>query len=93
MNKRHYYLKIHTQNPLKKHKIIISTKDVSVMRYVIEQVRKKENRQMHTVICLEIDYELVTLFDAMQANNSTEIIKSKEKLRSLVKKLNDLPKV
>lgn len=60
------------------------------MRYVIEQVRKKENRQRESVIRLEIDYELVTLFDAMQENNTIEMIKAKEKLKSLVKKLNAL---
>lgn len=61
-----------------------------VMRYVIEQVRKKENRQLQSVIRMEIDYELVTLYDAMQANDTIEIIKSKEKLRALVHKLHGL---
>lgn len=60
------------------------------MKYVIEQVRKKENRQMLSVVRMEIDYELVTLFDAMQANNKIEIIKAKEKLTYLVRKLNAL---
>ncbi|MBO1003559.1 hypothetical protein ACFSKI_17420 [Pseudogracilibacillus auburnensis] len=60
------------------------------MKYVIEQVRKKENRQMLSVVRMEIDYELVTLFDAMQANNKLEIIKAKEKLTYLVRKLNAL---
>jgi len=60
------------------------------MKYVIEQVRRKENRQMLSVVRMEIDYELVTLFDAMQAKNKEEIEKSKEKLNYLVKKLKTL---
>lgn len=61
------------------------------MRYVIEQVRKEENKQLKSVIYLEIDYELVTLFDAMEAGDKVQIMKSKEKLIYLVNKLNDLP--
>jgi len=60
------------------------------MRYVIEQVRQKENRQMLSVVRMEIDYELVTLFDAMKAKNKLEMKKSKERLHYLVKKLNTL---
>lgn len=60
------------------------------MRYVIEQVRRKENRKKASVIRLEIDYELVTLYDALQANDVAMIIKTKEKLTFLVKKLNEL---
>lgn len=63
------------------------------MKYVIEHVRKKENRQMLSVVRMEIDYELVTLFDAMQANDKVEIIKAKEKLRYLVKKFNTLSSI
>lgn len=65
-------------------------KDVSVMKFVLEQVKKKENRQMVSVIRMEIDYELVTLYDAMQANDQAAMKKAKEKLRELVKRLNDL---
>lgn len=65
-------------------------KDVSVMKYVLEQVKKKENRQMLSVIRMEIDYELVTLHDAMKANDTTEINKAKKNLNQLVKKLKDL---
>ncbi len=60
------------------------------MKYVIEQVRRKENRQMMSVVRMEIDYELVTLFDAMQAENKEEIKKSKVKLGNLVKKMKTL---
>ena len=60
------------------------------MKYVIEQVRKRESRQMLSVVRMEIDYELVTLFDAMKANNEQEIKQVKEKLHFLVKKLKAL---
>ena len=60
------------------------------MKYVLEQVKKKENRQMLSVIRMEIDYELVTLHDAMKANDTTEINKAKKNLNQLVKKLKDL---
>lgn len=61
------------------------------MRYVIEQVRKEENKQLKSVIYLEIDYELVTLYDAMETEDKIQIMKSKEKLIYLVNKLNELP--
>lgn len=60
------------------------------MQYVIKEVRKKENQQMLSVVRMEIDYELVTLYDAMKANDKLAIIKTKEKLRYLVKRLNAL---
>jgi len=60
------------------------------MRYVLEQVRKHENKQKISVIWLEIDYELVTLHDAMKSNDQIKIIKTKEKLSHLVYKLNAL---
>ena len=60
------------------------------MKYVIEQVREKENKQMESIIRMEIDYELVTLYDAMEANNEEEIKKTKEKLMYLVNKLTNI---
>jgi len=39
---------------------------------------------------MEIDYELVTLYDAMEANNEEEIKKTKEKLMYLVNKLTNI---
>lgn len=60
------------------------------MKYVIEQVREKENKQMVSVIRMEIDYELVTLYDALEANDKVEIMKAKEKLTYLVHKLTNL---
>lgn len=60
------------------------------MRYVLEQVRKHENKQKISVIWLEIDYELMTLYEAMEEDNKVDIIKSKEKLSHLVYKLSAL---
>jgi len=65
-------------------------KGVSVMKYVINQIRKKEKKQMLSVVRLEIDYELVTLYDAMQENNKIEMIKTKERLANLVYQLHSL---
>jgi|GEM_PF-1072496 len=60
------------------------------MKYVINQIRKKEKKQMLSAVRLEIDYELVTLYDAMEEKDKIEIIKSKERLANLVYQLNSL---
>lgn len=61
------------------------------MRYVIEHVKQTEHKQMKSVIYMEIDYELVTLKDALDENDTLKTIKTKEKLIYLLNKLNDLP--
>lgn len=53
------------------------------VKYVMEALRKKEAQEKLPVIRMEIDYELVTLHDAMQANDKIEMIKSKERLEQL----------
>ncbi|SDQ64173.1 hypothetical protein SAMN05216232_2905 [Virgibacillus subterraneus] len=53
------------------------------MKYVMEALRKKEAQEKLPVIRMEIDYELVTLHDAMEANDKIEMIKSKERLEQL----------
>lgn len=53
------------------------------MKYVMEALRRKEAQEKIPVIRMEIDYELVSLFDALQANNTVEIIKAKERLEQL----------
>jgi len=65
-------------------------KGVSVMKYVINQIRRKEKKQMLSAVRLEIDYELVTLYDAMKEEDKIEIIKTKERLANLVYQLNSL---
>ncbi|MFC2950243.1 hypothetical protein [Virgibacillus sediminis] len=53
------------------------------MKYVMEALRKKEAEEKLPVIKMEIDYELVTLYDALQEKDQVQIIKSKEKLEKL----------
>jgi len=60
------------------------------MKYVINQIRRKEKKQMLSAVRLEIDYELVTLFDAMKKKDKIEIIRTKERLANLVYQLNSL---
>ncbi|HIV75563.1 MAG TPA: hypothetical protein H9895_10855 [Candidatus Pseudogracilibacillus intestinigallinarum] len=57
------------------------------MKYLVEQVERKKNEQVIHTIKLEIDYELLTLYDAMEMNNDEEIKDAKLKLSKLVKKL------
>lgn len=54
-----------------------------MVKFVMETLRIKEAQERLPVIRMEIDYELVTLHDAMQANDNVEIIKSKERLKQL----------
>ena len=49
----------------------------------MEALRRKEAEEKLPVIRMEIDYELVTLYDALQANDTVEIIKAKERLEQL----------
>lgn len=57
------------------------------MKYVMETIRRKEQQEKLPVIRMEIDYELMSLFDAMQAKDTVNIIKAKEKLKNLSKQL------
>lgn len=53
------------------------------LKFVMETLRKKEAREKLSVIRMEIDYELVTLYDAMKQKDTVAIIKSKERLINL----------
>lgn len=53
------------------------------MKYVMEALRRKEAEERLPVIKLEIDYELATLYEAMQDGDTVQIIKSKERLKQL----------
>jgi len=53
------------------------------MRYVLDELRQREVEEELPVIRLKIDYELVTLHDALQVDDKVEIIKSKEQLEQL----------
>lgn len=58
----------------------------------MEALRRKEAQEKLPVIRMEINYELVTLHDALQANDSLEIIKAKERLGQLRIQLNEIEK-
>lgn len=53
------------------------------MKYVMEVIRRQEAIKKIPVIKMEIDYELVTLHDALKAKDKVQIIKTKEKLEQL----------
>jgi hypothetical protein len=57
------------------------------MKYVMEALRRKEQQEKLPVIRMEIDYELVTLHDALEAKDTVQIIKTKERLEFLRKQL------
>ena len=54
-----------------------------MMKFVMETLRRKEALEQLPVIRLEIDYELVTLHDALKENDTVQIIKAKERLEQL----------
>lgn len=57
------------------------------LKYVMEILRRKEAEEKIPVIRMEIDYELVTLYDAIKAKDTIEMIKAKERLRHLSNQL------
>ncbi|WP_163970789.1 hypothetical protein [Oceanobacillus halotolerans] len=57
------------------------------MKYVMEALRRQEAKEKIPVIRMEIDYELVTLYDALQADDHVQVIKSKERLKQLRKQM------
>ncbi|WP_082234307.1 hypothetical protein [Halobacillus massiliensis] len=57
------------------------------MKHVMEALRKREAEERLPVIRMEIDYELVSLHDAMLAEDQDQIKKCKERLYELHKQL------
>jgi len=53
------------------------------MNYVMDALRKKEAEKKLPMIRLEIDYELMTLYDALQAKDYDKITQTKETLELL----------
>lgn len=53
------------------------------MKYMMEAIWREEAKKQLPAIRLEIDYELVTLHDALQEDDRVQIIRSKEKLEHL----------
>lgn len=60
-----------------------SRKEWMNLRFLMEPIKIREAKEKLPVIKLEIDYELLTLFDALQADDQVQIIKSKERLEFL----------
>ncbi|WP_330948582.1 hypothetical protein [Virgibacillus sp. MG-45] len=57
------------------------------LKYVIEAMRRKEEQEKLPVLRMEIDYELLTLYEAMQDEDKVKIIKTKERLLQLSRQL------
>lgn len=58
------------------------------MKQIIKIIRKVDlEKQYEEVLLLEIDYELGTLFDAMQINDKSQIDKSKQRLTEINQEL------
>ncbi|MBA2174317.1 hypothetical protein H0266_05295 [Halobacillus locisalis] len=57
------------------------------MKHVMEALRKREAEEKLPVIRMEIDYELVTLHDAMLAGDKEQMLRSKRRLSALRKQL------
>lgn len=53
------------------------------MNYVMEILKKKEAQKQLPIIRIEIDYELVTLHDAMEESDKDTIVKVKHRLEQL----------
>ncbi|SEB11482.1 hypothetical protein SAMN05421743_11773 [Thalassobacillus cyri] len=53
------------------------------MKRVMEALRRREAEERLPVIRLEIDYELMTLYDAMMEEDEEQIANSKQRLNEL----------
>lgn len=53
------------------------------VKYLMQAIEKQEAKLKLPVIRMEIDYELMNLYDAMQAEDKTGIIKAKQRLSEL----------
>lgn len=53
------------------------------MNYVIDTLRRKDDMERLPVIKMEIDYELLTLYDAMEATDHVQTAKTKVRLEHL----------
>lgn len=61
------------------------------MKQVVHVIRKADvEKEYVKVLQLELDYELATLFDAMQRNHETETLKSKKRLAEIHHELETL---
>lgn len=61
------------------------------MRQMIKIIRKVDiEKQYELILQLELDYELATLFDAMEGKNELEMSKSKKRLIEINQELDGL---
>lgn len=64
---------------------------VYVMKQIIKIIRKVDlEKEYEEMLMLEIDYELVTLFDAMKINDTLQMDKSKHRLAEINQELKGL---
>lgn len=56
---------------------------MDIVKYVMETLRRKEAQEKLPVVKMEIDYELLTLHDALKVDDKVLIIKTKERLQQL----------
>ncbi len=73
--------------------LIYKPKGEALLKFVMEVIKREEAKEKLPVIKMEIDYELMTLYDAIQEDNQVQIIKSKERLTFLVKQLKEIKKL
>ena len=59
------------------------TKGCGHVRFVMMELRREELKGKLPIVRMEIDYELLTLYDALQVNDTVQIIKSKDRLQQL----------
>lgn len=62
------------------------------MKYLMQAIEKQEAKLKLPVIRMEIDYELMNLYEAMEAGDKTEMIKVKQRLSSLRHQLIEITK-
>ncbi|MFS0878056.1 hypothetical protein [Solibacillus isronensis] len=61
------------------------------MKEIIKIIRKVDiEKQYEEILMLEMDYELATLFDAMQINDTLQIDQSKGRLTEITQELKGL---
>ncbi|WP_338322947.1 hypothetical protein [Oceanobacillus halophilus] len=60
---------------------------------MMDLIKWEEAKVKLPVIKMEIDYELLTLYDALQEDDQIQIIKSKERLKFLRKQLIELEQI
>jgi len=60
------------------------------LKYLMQAIEKQEAKLKLPVVRMEIDYELVTLYDAMQEKDEAKIKQAKKRLFALREQLNEI---